>query len=340
MLKLRFALLLVLFTCISVLSCQSPDQKIKKEALKTNIDLKLVRFDQELFNHAQNPQIVHAKYPAFFNFYCTHILPDEVNKDSATLFHFLTNVLQKKDLQSMRDTINKHFPNFEKDYMPSLKEAMQMHHYYFPKTKIPTVYTFFSEFSVGCFTDGPEVLGIGLDLFLGPKFPVYDYFGIPYFIKRNCVPEKIIPNAMKAYAKNFVPEDEFHHRLIDKMVAEGKILYYLDRILPEAQDSVKMDYSAYQLKWCKTFEYRIWEYMIKYELLYKTDRQVISDFMNISPVTPGMPSEAPGMLGVWVGWQIVKKYMELNPKTSLEDLFRMTDGRVILEGSKYKPSKQ
>jgi hypothetical protein len=80
--------------------------------------------------------------------------------------------------------------------------------------------------------------------------------------------------------------------------------------------------------------------MIKYELLYKTDRQIISDFMNISPVTPGMPSEAPGMLGVWVGWQIVKKYMELNPKTSLEDLFRMTDGRVILEGSKYKPSKQ
>jgi uncharacterized protein YjaZ len=53
-----------------------------------------------------------------------------------------------------------------------------------------------------------------------------------------------------------------------------------------------------------------------------------------------MPAEAPGMIGVWVGWQIVKKYMELHPKTSLEDLFRMTDGRVILEGSKYKPNKQ
>ena len=41
----------------------------------------------------------------------------------------------------------------------------------------------------------------------------------------------------------------------------------------------------------------------------------------------------------WLGWQIVRKYMEENPKVTLAQLMAEKNAQKILTESKYKPKK-
>jgi hypothetical protein len=45
-------------------------------------------------------------------------------------------------------------------------------------------------------------------------------------------------------------------------------------------------------------------------------------------------------LGTWVGWQIVRKYMDRNPKVTLQELMADDDYQKIFNESKYKPEKR
>ena len=44
-------------------------------------------------------------------------------------------------------------------------------------------------------------------------------------------------------------------------------------------------------------------------------------------------------LSSWLGWQIVRKYMNAHPKLELQDLLVEKDARKILQDSGYKPGK-
>ena len=45
-------------------------------------------------------------------------------------------------------------------------------------------------------------------------------------------------------------------------------------------------------------------------------------------------------LGVWMGWQIVRKYMKEHPDVTLQQLMADNDAQKILNQSKYKPKQQ
>jgi hypothetical protein len=56
-------------------------------------------------------------------------------------------------------------------------------------------------------------------------------------------------------------------------------------------------------------------------------------------MTPGLgeKNESAPKLGVWVGWQMVKRYMQENKGISLQQLMAEKDPQKILNMSKYKP---
>ena len=49
-------------------------------------------------------------------------------------------------------------------------------------------------------------------------------------------------------------------------------------------------------------------------------------------------NESPGRIGQYIGWQIVRSFMENNPKVTVQQLIKM-DAKTIFEQSKYKPKK-
>ena len=59
--------------------------------------------------------------------------------------------------------------------------------------------------------------------------------------------------------------------------------------------------------------------------------------MGEAPFIQGFPDGSPGRIGHWLGWQIVKAYMEKNPTISIEKLMTHNNAQKLLNESKYKP---
>ncbi|MEY4875762.1 MAG: hypothetical protein RL708_911 [Bacteroidota bacterium] len=336
--QLFFAIASFVIITNSGCNCNNQQKKIDEKVATIKVDLKVNRFDKDLFLcHKQNDfSSLQKKYPTFFKMYIQQILQIG-NLNDSTDFK-MKMFCNNKSIASLQDTVQKYYSDFS-SYQMQLQKAFQYHTYYLPQSKIPAVYTFISEFGYGVITTD-STLGIGLDMFLGEQYPYYSALGFPNFVIKKCTPKYLITSSMKAWGQSIITENHSRRKLIDRMINAGKTMYYLDKVLPETPDSIKIGYSSIQTLWCNYNEFKIWEFFIKNNLLYSTDMMEVSHFIGDSPVTPGMPPDAPGNIGTWVGWQIVKEYMDRNPKITMQQLLAETDGQKILELSKYKPKKK
>jgi len=138
---------------------------------------------------------------------------------------------------------------------------------------------------------------------------------------------------LAAMVYNFEPND---NKLLTAMINNGRQLYFTDLMLPETDDYLKMDYRKQDIEWCKKNEPEIWQFFVKKDLLYSTDMNDNAQYVNPGPQTSGMPDPAPGNIGTWLGWQIVRKYMQEHPETTMDQLMKLETSQ-ILALSKYKP---
>jgi uncharacterized protein YjaZ len=95
-----------------------------------------------------------------------------------------------------------------------------------------------------------------------------------------------------------------------------------------------------QITWCQENESYIWRYFIEKELLYSTDSKLPNRFTNLAPFSKfylEIDNESPGRVGQWIGWQIVRSFMQ-NNKVSMQEMIKM-DAKELFEKSKYKPKK-
>ena len=76
------------------------------------------------------------------------------------------------------------------------------------------------------------------------------------------------------------------------------------------------------------------------ELLFETDSELYTRFLYPAPFSKfylQLDNESPAQLGQYLGWQIVRQYMERN-EVGLEEMIR-TDSQTIFNKSNYKPKK-
>ena len=107
--------------------------------------------------------------------------------------------------------------------------------------------------------------------------------------------------------------------------------------MPKAPNSIKISYNEAQLNWCDNNEEPVWFYFIDNDLLYTKETTEIIKYMGEAPFIQGFPDGSPGRIGHWLGWQIVKAYMEKNPTITIEKLMLNDNAQQILNASKYKP---
>ncbi len=211
--------------------------------------------------------------------------------------------------------------------------------YHFPEIQNPQVYTYVSgvdfEFPV-YFEDG--ILVIALDMFLGRGNINYDKAGLPAFKRTRFVPEAVVTEVARAIGRHFLyntgnrPEN-----LLDFMVNEGKLLYFIDAMLPSVSDSLKMYYTTHQLQWAQNNEGHAWAFLLNNEMLYSADRQLIQKLTGDAPFTSLFSTVSAPRMGTYNGWQIVRGYMTRNRGVSLQELLNIKDSREILSGSRYRP---
>jgi hypothetical protein len=125
--------------------------------------------------------------------------------------------------------------------------------------------------------------------------------------------------------------------LLSNIIYQGKLLYFTKALLPEEPDTLVIGMSKTNLEWCKKYEDKMWAYLVENKMLFKSDYLTISKFINDGPFTKEFGKSSPGKAVVWVGWQIVNRYMRKQANIDLHTLMEDNDFQKILRLSKYKP---
>jgi len=239
-------------------------------------------------------------------------------------------------LQEMDKTVQSEFSDFS--YVENdLTQAFKHYNYYFPDKYIPKIYTFYSAFGYSMMTSD-SLIGIGLDKYLGPKhFGLYDKAGWSKYQQKRMTKEMIAIDALKAQAVADFPYVQNKATLLENMIYEGKLHYYINCMLPNKEDSLKWRYTTKQMKWAEGNQNNIWSYLAENKLLFTTDKLEIKKFVGDAPFTNPFSNKSAPRAGTYVGYKIVEAYMDNNPNISLNDLMLNTDSRKILTLSKYNP---
>lgn len=330
----------LIFLCvITFFSCK---QGSKPDVGNINLDIKIERFDQDLYagknkDLVQTGLFLQKKYTSFYDDYIHRMVGDRSYSDQEILSTLYKDQAYT-DLNQETDSVFKDIKPIEKDLTQTFKYIK----YYYPAVKVPKFISFISGFSIQT-PIGDDYMGIGLDMFLGKNSKFYRAIvkSVPLYLSRRFTPEYIVPRVTETFAREeLFPQRDENHSLLSKMVENGKILYFMDKVLDDkVADTIKIGYTEKQLTWCKTFEGDIWAYLLENELLFETDYQKIQMYVSEAPFTPGIgdKNESAPKLGIWIGWQIVRKYMAENPKVTLQQLMTEKDAQKILTGAKYKP---
>jgi len=125
--------------------------------------------------------------------------------------------------------------------------------------------------------------------------------------------------------------------LVNNMIYEGALMYATKKLLPTQSDSLLFGFTPEQMKWCKNNELHMWSYLVEHKLLFDTETFTINQFVGEAPFTKGFPPESPGKASVWLGYRIVRQFMDRNKDYSLEQLMNETDYQHILNAARYNP---
>lgn len=304
------------------------------------------RFEQDLF--ALDTLKIYAplsdlkkSYREFASIFFQQILNDGLPYDSIRQGQYVSGFIRNAYVRKLYDTTQILYRNFQ-PYQKEFEKAFALYHFYFPQKPIPEITTFISEYGIANFIYGKDQLACGLDFFLGDRWP-YDYYnaGNPNFsqyLVRTYNRDHLVAKTLRPLIEDIsgqVPGNRFQ----DYIIQEGKKWYLLDALLPQVSDTVKAEWTLKQWDWCQKNERNIWLHFITNKLLQSSDYKKFQKHITYSPNAPGMPAEAPGRTGAWIGWKIVKRYMEKYPKLTIPQLLAEKDHLKILTESGYKPPR-
>lgn len=221
-----------------------------------------------------------------------------------------------------------------------LDKAFKLYIAAYPEKKIPQIFTYVSGLDV----ENPvyyfdTAMAVGLDLFLGSDVQAYLKAGIPKYKINNFTVNNLLPQCMLTVSDYLIRVDEQRNTLLDKMIMAGKALYFLDVTLPDVKDEYKIGYTTEQFQWSEKNQSNIWAFIIENQLLFSSDSQGITKLITDAPTTMGFDSKSPGRLGAYIGWQIVRAYMNEMGDIPLKQLMENTNAQEILKVSGYKPGK-
>lgn len=295
----------------------------------------LLRFEDVMFE--TQPDLLRDKLKQVAPQFSSSVL--NIRPNDPAFMAQIIGMAQDPACRELYDTIRKHYADLSW-LNGELNKAMARSLKLDDSMKCPKAITFISgqlDYTNRVVADDSSVL-IALDQYVVPCFKKYGYFQLPTYLVALSTKEHILPDAMAAVARQHIVLAEGDMTLLDYMVAEGKVQYYLHRVLPKHDDTLLLRYNAFQMNWAKAHTRDVWAYWIQNDLLFEKDYNEIFNFVEDAPKTNAFGDSAPRMTD-YIGWQIVEAYMK-NAKRTLRQLFQDPDARRILKDSGWKPNRK
>tara|TARA_R110002049_G_scaffold293731_1_gene478925 strand:+ start:2923 stop:3879 length:957 start_codon:yes stop_codon:yes gene_type:complete len=314
---------ITLFLLVTLASSCKEDNPLKKDI--ADIDISVERFDRLLANTSIKDL---AKLKQAYPFMFPKKYTDAFWEDR------LTDTLQIEILNEVEKT----FPDFS-GIEADIETFFGYMHYYFPEFTPPRVITAISDVDYRNKVIVTDTIAlISLDTYLGNDHRFYE--SIQKYIRQDLRKKQIVVDLATAYSEKYIfPKQK--KTLLDEIVYYGKELYFKDATLPFITEEERISYTKAQLDWALANENYIWRYFVERELLYSTDSKLPNRFINPAPFTKfnlaEIDNDSPGRLGQYIGWQIVRAYME-NNDVSLKDML-IASPKEIFNKSRFKPRK-
>lgn len=321
--------------------CEGENTRHSPDVSDIAVQVQVRRFEQDLFaldtaRLQDGLQQLALKYPDFLPFFLNEIAHDRSNPNESPQ-QAITGFALAAPVRRLNDSCQAAYSDL-KWLEGDLKPMLQYYRYYFPDRSPPRFVTAVTEFFADAYAVNDSLVMIGLDMFMGESFSGYNPDDFPQYLRRQFRKEYITTKIALALSSRLAgpPSGE---RILDYMINNGKILYIVDALLPAVPDSLKMGYTRAQMEGCYANEAEVWARLLDMKVLYQPLSNKNQKIVTPSPWADNVFQEAPGEIGNWVGWQIVKAYMRRYPETSFKELLNLRDAQQFLEKAKYKPKR-
>lgn len=333
----------VLPLCLLLFACNNNKLKVDVSSIETK-PLQICRLENDLFeitpsNFDEKTKGLKEKYGMFYEHYLMNPLRVNGTADTAykpTVLAFINDV----NIRDAYQSVKKLFPTATVNGLePELDAMVKRFKYHFPKRKLPVKFitcTTGWNYAVA-YTDSALVLG--LDMYLGDTSVFYKMLNYPQYQTRHMSEAYILPDLAHGWLLTEFDNTPAQNNLLSHMIFYGKLYYAMNALLPETNDTLLIGYSTKQLQTCKMYEKNYWSYFAEKNRLYENNLNTIRELIMPldGPFTAAISRECPPRIGMWLGLQIVRNYMEHNEKVTLEELMNENDAQKILSKSKYRP---
>jgi len=317
---------IIIFALFAVLISCDKAYEIPDEIAGIKMDVTIKRFDQDFYNiKGESFESLKKEYPYFVPRNIANVdslwgvkrqdtIEIELLEESSKIFPEIKE--EEAELELLFKHIKHYYPEFENPEVVALTTKVR----YRSRVLLQN-----------------NILLIGLDCYLGSSHKFYQ--DIPVYISANLKKEQLVSDVAEIYANKYIVEGR-QRRFIDQIVNFGKKLYLKDLFMPFKSEASRIGYSEEELVWAKVNESDIWSYFVDRDLLFSTDTSLSTRFIAQAPFSKfylELDNESPGMLGRYLGWQIVRAYMQKND-VSLRELATI-GGKELFDKAKYKPEK-
>ncbi len=285
--------------------------------------------DQELLNFYHELQTGKTEIYEYQIGYCLQI--GRVSDSS-----FLNSIHQfrkDKGILELESDLNEKFNTAKLNSIKlDLNDGLKHLKFHFPNGKFPKSIVFMNSlFQSNAFSTQQEI-GIGIERYLGyknefiqklPSEPFYDW------IKKGMEEVYLTRDVMCSWIMtHYIPEED--NSLVESMIRWGKVLYLTEATIPNAEKRIVMRYTQAQYKWAEENELAFWKYLVKEKLLFKNSGLEKANYLNEGPYTIGLPDTSSNRMGQFLGWKMVKNYMD-NNDVSLEELIKTPYNTILQE---------
>ena len=298
-------------------------------------DFTIIRFDTDLYQYlTQNdPDSILQNHLDFLNIFGEGLLVIG-NTDSAGFYSRLKEYFSEPTLMNIYKDEQKKFSDLS-EINKELSNGLRIFLQQFPDIKPPKVYMHVSGFDRNVVVTD-DILSLSADKYMGADYPIYQNFFQDYQ-RQLMSPDRIVPDYLLGFMMANLPFIGEEDVLLDRMLYEGKLRYFLSQLLPKRKDWEFTGYNKDQYEWCNQHQSLFWNLILENNHLFNPDYLTTIQYLKEAPHTAFLPEQSPGKAGVWLGFQIISAYMKQKPKTNWMELMENTDYRDILKQSKFRP---
>ena len=346
-LKSLVLLCVLVFFCLYFSSCSNDKWEVDPSTIELESPFIVLNFVDDIQDLPDNDSIalieLHKKYGKFWVDYSEDILQIGASDDVTTiaeLRRFISHPDTRETLEAI-DTIS-----CDETYLHSventLEDGFKRFHSLLPHEPVPAIIWMPSGFNFAIYPR-EEFVAVGVEWFLGPDHHIVGLLPpdrFPRYQQLRMHPDLMAGDAFRGWLLvHFSSTGYKGERCIDDILYWGKVLWLMNKCMPELHNHLLMDWTPDDMAWAEANERAVWIELQPSKVLFETNRTIYNRWLSDGPFTKAgaIPQESPDRLGIWIGWRIVEDYMDRNPEISIEELFEEQDHITFLKS--YRPEQ-